>query len=209
MRSESAIIFFSTFKSNLVKSFAPKTFILLFTLVGVYSTVTFFRGGNFLPFPDNGGGAILATSTKEAQLAVLTVLNNHGGGNVPVMKDNSSQVDRAFLRNDTIVNFTRLELSTRLGNPVAGYQIVTSNPLDDAQNDASILQAKGFTAEWLADPEGDAAPETLVFLKSNAFGDGRWILVYRRTKVKMNMPKNWTPEDWTVPDHGLENSLAF
>lgn len=171
------------FEMDLVLSIA-----LVVVLLWATGITIFHFYWNPLPFPDRGS-RIFTSPTVEAQVAVVDLLSEFGLP--PRFRLDTTQVKRALMRDGvTIINVTDQELLSRMGNPGAGLALVVDDPLVAARVAKLFLEDRQFTAEILEDADPDAPSNSLVFLRSDAFGG--WILVFRKHVIKMGpKPPKW------------------
>ena len=144
--------------------------------------------GDPLPFVDRGN-RIFATQDKKAMYAVVSLFEMLGIK--PTYRHDSAEVKRAILADGTIINTNSPSFHKKIGNAAAGPSIVTSAPMEKAHAAKRHLETFGFKAEVI-EHEDSPNPGDVVFLTSDAFMNGQWVIVFRKHKLQLGSP----PPKW-------------
>jgi len=167
--------------------FVPRWLLALLTLSFILLSswsVGVARGANPLPFPDSNY-AVFTTPSPEAHLAIVELMREQGIP--PRFRADGEGVERAILRDGTIINRPHPEMMERLGNPYAAIGLVTSDPPRAAAEAVRFLRGRGFQAQMI---EGAEPGLPIVFVTTDALSGSA--IVFRKHVLRMGpRPGRW------------------
>jgi len=107
-------------------------------------------GRNPLPFPD-GGSRIFATASPAAKAAIVDVLARNGLQER--FRVDTDGVLRSILYDGTIINWSKPEVTRKVGGATSAIGLVADDPLAQANEAAAVLRSHGFSADIVQDAE--------------------------------------------------------
>ncbi|MFN3538398.1 MAG: hypothetical protein ACK4Y4_13220 [Brevundimonas sp.] len=107
-------------------------------------------GRNPLPFPDPGSRIFVASSVSGKD-AVVDLLAQHGVAQR--LQADSGGVSRTIMMDGTIINHSPPSVMEQVGSAPACIGLVADDPAAAADEAASFLRERGFTADVVADVE--------------------------------------------------------
>jgi hypothetical protein len=147
-----------------------------FVLMCIIATVAVILLIPRLPFPDRRS-TIFSVADEKAQLAVIAILRLTT--ETPLFRADGPLALRAIYADGTIINVP-LSVPDQIKEVRAARIRVVNDPLAAALEAQKILKSYKYESEVIEDPDPDLPKGAMVFIISPCFGNGTWMIGYRR-----------------------------
>ncbi len=137
---------------------------------------------NPLPFPDPGS-RIFSAASSDGKDAVVELLKMHGINER--FRADTGGVRRSIMWDGTIINLPSEEVSQKLNSQAASIGLVVKDPVASANEAATFLQSRGFTADVVLDAEPELP---IAFVVTNAMRST--VFNFRKHMIHLPRPKS-------------------